>query len=79
MTIEIISPEKKIFSGEVHLVQLPGTIGSFEIMNNHAPTISTLESGRIKVISKEGDVQYFDINGGVVEVSKNIITVLADS
>jgi F-type H+-transporting ATPase subunit epsilon len=79
MYIEIVSPDKKIFTGEIHLVQLPGTIGSFEIMNNHAPIISTLEKGRIKIISPEGDVKYFEIEGGVVEVSKNVITVLTET
>lgn len=78
MYIEIVSPEKKVFTGDVHLVQVPGTKGSFEIMNNHAPIISTLEQGKMKIIDKEGEVQFFDIDGGIIEVSKNLITVLID-
>jgi len=79
MYIEIVSPEKKIFTGEVHLVQIPGTKGSFEIMKNHAPIISTLDQGRMKIIDQEGEVQYFDIEGGVIEVSNNNITILVDN
>ncbi len=78
MLLEIITPDKKIFSGEVSLVQLPGTDGSFEILNNHAPIISTLAKGKIKIIDAAKTTQYFEINGGVVEMQKNKIIVLAD-
>ncbi|MBI9036108.1 MAG: F0F1 ATP synthase subunit epsilon, partial [Bacteroidales bacterium] len=53
MTIEIITPEKSIFTGEAELVQLPGIDGSFEILNNHAPLISVLKTGKIKVMDRE--------------------------
>ena len=76
MILEIISPSEDIYSGTVHLVQFPGTLGSFEVMNNHAPLISTLEKGKIKVITDKGDVKYFDTDGGVVEVKDNKIMVL---
>lgn len=78
MFIEIISPDKKIFSGEVSLVQLPGTDGSFEVLKNHAPIISTLTKGKIKLIDLEKTMQYIEINSGVVEVRKNKIIVLAE-
>ena len=78
MYLEIISPDKKIFSGEVNLVQLPGTMGSFGIMHNHAPLISTLVKGKVKIIDPEKKTQFFEINGGVVEVQKNKIIILAD-
>ena len=78
MFLEIITPDKKIFSGEVSLVQLPGTDGSFEILKNHAPIISTLSKGKIKIINLEKATQFFDINSGVVEVQKNKIIVLAE-
>lgn len=78
MFIEIITPDKKIFSGEVSLAQFPGTDGSFEILNNHAPIISTLSKGKIKVIDSEKHTQYFEIKSGVVEVQKNKIIVLAE-
>jgi F-type H+-transporting ATPase subunit epsilon len=78
MLLEIITPDKKIFSGEVSLVQLPGANGSFEILNNHAPLISTLAKGKIKITDAAKATQFFEINSGVVEVRKNKIIVLAD-
>jgi len=76
--IEIVTPDTTIFEGEVSLAQLPGLDGSFEIMNNHAPLISVLKKGRIKLIDKQQLAQYFDVNGGVVEVLENKILVLAE-
>lgn len=78
MTIEIVTPDTTIFTGEVTLAQLPGLNGSFEIMRNHAPLISVLKKGRIKLIDPQKQVKYFDVNGGVVEVLKNKILVLAE-
>ena len=77
MYLEIITPDKRVFEGEVSSAQLPGTQGSFEVLNNHAPLISTLENGRIRVTSAAGNL-YFNVNGGVVEVLKNKIIVLAE-
>ena len=79
MHLEIITPEKSLYSGEVVLVQLPGKDGSFEILKNHAPIISILKKGTIKLRPCEGDDIFFEINGGVVECKKNVISVLADS
>ena len=78
MTLEIITPDKKIYSGQVKLVQLPGTSGLFEILNNHAPVISTLDKGKIKVEEESGQVLFFDVDGGIVENKDNKI-VLAES
>lgn len=78
MTIEIVTPDTTIFSGEITLAQLPGKDGSFEIMNNHAPLISVLKKGKIKLIDRQNMVQFFEVNGGVVEVLKNKILVLAE-
>lgn len=78
MLLEIITPDKKIFTGEVSLVQLPGTDGSFEILNNHAPIISTLAKGKVKIIDSEKNTRFFEIKSGVVEVLKNKIIVLAE-
>lgn len=77
MKLEIITPEKRLFEGPVKLVQVPGAKGSFEILNNHAPVISTLNRGKIKVIGENDSTQYFDIVSGIVEVKANIITILA--
>jgi F-type H+-transporting ATPase subunit epsilon len=78
MYLEIITPEKKIFAGEVKLIQVPGTSGSFAVLKNHAPIISTLETGRIKIENEEGEKTYFNIKGGVIEVKSNHIIVLAE-
>ena len=78
MLLEIITPETKIYEGEVKSVLLPGANGKFEILNNHAPIISTLTSGQIRIINKNDQREFFDINGGVIEMQNNNIIVLAD-
>ena len=78
MTLEIITPEKQLFNGEVNSVKFPGTIGEFEILNNHAPIISTLSEGEIRVITSENNTEKFSINGGVIEMQNNKIIVLAE-
>lgn len=77
--LEIITPEKILYSGEIQLIKLPGSLGYFEIMVNHAPLISTLMQGKIKVKETNGTLSYFDINSGLVEVSNNEIKVLVES
>lgn len=77
MTLEILTPDKKVFEGEVTSVTVPGTMGSFQILNDHAPIISTLEDGPVIIKSKINE-QTFMIKGGVVEVLKNKIIVLAE-
>jgi F-type H+-transporting ATPase subunit epsilon len=79
MYLEIITPEKKIFTGETDLVKLPGTNGSFEVLMNHAPTISTLMEGKIKVKEPNGNLIFFEIQGGIVEIKNNNIVILVDS
>lgn len=79
MHLEIITPDKKVFDGEVILIQLPGSKGSFTILNNHAPIISTLEAGTIKVQESSGKELFFKINGGVVEQLSNKLVVLVES
>ena len=78
MYLEIITPEETIFKGEIKLIRVPGTKGSFEVLQNHAPLISTLEKGEIKVIEKTDKERRFEINGGVIEVKDNKIIVLSD-
>jgi len=78
MILEIITPEKELFSGEVTSVQFPGTNGEFEILNNHAPIISTLSEGDIRIITSSNNTERFSINGGVIEMQNNKIIVLAE-
>ncbi|HEY0054470.1 MAG TPA: ATP synthase F1 subunit epsilon [Pedobacter sp.] len=78
MTLEILTPDKKVYEGEVTSVTVPGTAGSFEILNNHAPIISTLEDGKVIIRSSGKNEERFVIKGGVVEVVDNKITLLAE-
>lgn len=77
MHLEIITPEKKIFEGEVHIATFPGSDGSFQILNDHAPLVSLLKEGDVVYKSKEATSQ-IKITGGVVEVLKNKVILLAD-
>jgi len=79
MLLEIIAPDQKLYSGEVDLVQVPGSKGSFEILRNHAPIISTLEQGKIKIVDVKGGITFFEVNGGIIEVKNNKIIVLAET
>lgn len=78
MQVEILSPDKDLFSGTATLVSLPGKDGSLGILENHAPLITTLKKGTIKIETKESGTQTFEVNGGVVEVLKNKVIILAD-
>ena len=78
MYLEIITPDKKIFSGKVNYVQVPGDKGSFAVLEFHAPIISTLENGKIRI--KEGSTEsFFKISGGIIEVKDNNVIILAES
>jgi len=78
LVLEIITPEKKLFTGAIKIVKLPGTTGSFEIMENHAAIISTLGNGTVRVKELNGTVSSFEIEGGLVEVSDNEVKVLVE-
>lgn len=79
MHLEILTPEKKLFSGDVYGVQMPGVSGSFEVLEKHAPLISALKAGRLKVLKdKQQHSTYFDVQGGFVEVLNNKVTVLVE-
>ena len=80
MKVEVITPDSVLFIGDnVALVQLPGIDGSFEVLTNHAPLISVLRSGKIKIINKdEKEGHFIDIKGGVIEVLNNKVLILAE-
>ena len=91
MYLEIISPEKTLFKGEVESILFPGTYGDFQVLNNHAPIVSTLTKGKVTIIGKisieEGVKDKFeytdketilDIESGTVEMNNNQITLLVD-
>jgi F-type H+-transporting ATPase subunit epsilon len=79
MLLEIISPDKSLYSGEILSIRVPGSKGSFEILNNHAPIISTLEHGMINILEKSGNRTSFEVDGGVIEAKNNKIIVLAEN
>ncbi len=79
MFLEITTPDKTIFNEEVKLVELPGSKGRFVILHNHAPVISTLDEGTIRVVKFNGEEMRFKIDGGVVENKSNKIVVLVES
>ncbi len=76
MHLEILTPDKKVFEGEVKIVTFPGADGSFQVMDHHAPLISLLKHGRVEYKDIEG-TQNIEITGGVVEVLKNNVILLA--
>ena len=79
MVLEILTPEKKLFSGDVYGVQLPGVEGLFEVLERHAPLVSALKSGRLKILKdRSNHVAFYNIQGGFVEVLNNKVTVLVE-
>lgn len=79
MFLEIITPEKKIYEGEIKRIRLPGSKGLFEILRNHAPIISTLQNGTIRVIDEYDRRHTWKITGGIVENKENYVIVLLES
>ncbi|MFD1628578.1 ATP synthase F1 subunit epsilon [Pseudopedobacter beijingensis] len=79
MILEILTPDKKVFDGDITSVTVPGTQGSFEVLKNHAPIISTLDKGKVVVRTAANTEQKFSITGGVIEVINNKIILLAES
>lgn len=78
MTLEILTPEKKIFSGDVYGVQLPGISGSFEVLDKHAPMVSALKAGSLKVLTDKSSTAIYIIKSGFVEVLNNKTIVLVE-
>jgi len=78
MHLEILTPEHKVFSGNVYGIQLPGTEGSFEILENHAPMIASLGKGKMKILKDKHSTELYEINSGFVEVLNNHASVLIE-
>jgi len=79
MRIEIVTPDKRIFEGDIKSVRVPGKKGSFQVLKDHAPIVSTLDDGPVILVDPEGKETIFEISGGVIEVKANKIILLADS
>ena len=79
MHIEIITPDTTVFQGEIANVRVPGKKGSFQVLNDHAPIISTLEKGQVIMVSPSGEEKIYEIDGGVIEVKNNNIILLIET
>lgn len=77
LKLKIISPEKIVYNGEAESVLVPGALGSFEILNDHAPIISSLEHGKLEYTTSAGK-QELMVDGGFVEVQKNVVSVCVE-
>ncbi|NSW93152.1 MAG: ATP synthase F1 subunit epsilon [Bacteroidales bacterium] len=79
MKIEIITPESKIYEGDIKSVRVPGKKGSFQVLKDHAPIISTLDPGMVVIVDQSDKEILYEITGGVIEVKSNKIVLLAES
>jgi F-type H+-transporting ATPase subunit epsilon len=79
MKIEIITPDKKVFEGEIKSIRVPGKKGSFQVLKDHAPIISTMEKGPVIMVDLDGKETRYEIDGGVIEVKANKIILLSES
>jgi F-type H+-transporting ATPase subunit epsilon len=79
LNLEIITPEKVLYSANIGLLQLPGVNGSFTVLKNHAPIVSKLAQGKIRVIGKDGKESFFECEGGILECKNNKATILIGS
>lgn len=77
LKLKIVSPEKVVFDGDVESVTVPGTLGEFQILKDHAPLISLLDDGKLVYVNKDGE-HVMNISGGFVEVQKNTVSVCAE-
>ena len=77
LQLRIVSPEKVEYEGTVERVVVPGTMGQFEILNDHAPIISTLQNGTVEYVNSEGS-NLLKIQGGFVEVQKNVVSLCVE-
>lgn len=78
MKLEIVTPDRTLYSGLIDSLVVPGSTGEFMVLNNHAPIISTLSEGKIKIVNNKVGTKTINILGGIIQVKKNQIIVLAD-
>jgi F-type H+-transporting ATPase subunit epsilon len=77
--IEVLTPEGKVFSGNILSVTVPGSKGRFEVLNNHAPLLSSLNKGKVSIVKENKEEYKFDISGGFFEILNNQIALLAEN
>ncbi len=76
MDLIVLTPERKVYEGEVTLVKVPGVVGQFEVLKNHAPMVSALGEGNVRIVQKEGGEKTFKIEKGFIEVLRNEVALL---
>ncbi len=76
MELVVLSPEKEIFHGPVKSVKVPGSLGQFEMLENHAAIVSSLQAGEVRVIKADGSKVVWHVSGGFVEMLKNEVSLL---
>ncbi|HYF03885.1 MAG TPA: ATP synthase F1 subunit epsilon [Patescibacteria group bacterium] len=79
LTVEIVTPQQVEYSGRAESITVPGTEGPFQVLYNHAPIISSLEIGMIKIVDEHGMDKVFATSGGFAEVSHNKVSVIVES
>jgi F-type H+-transporting ATPase subunit epsilon len=77
MNLLILTPGKQIYNGQIKSVKVPGTSGQFEVLNGHAPIVSSLNAGKVRVIESSGNTKTFEIQKGFIEVINNEVSILA--
>lgn len=76
--LTLVSPERELFSGEVERVTLPGTLGSFTVLQQHAPIVSSLQAGKLTYVTPDGEEHTSEVQGGFMEMSYNTLSVCVD-
>ncbi|MCC5856141.1 MAG: F0F1 ATP synthase subunit epsilon [Idiomarina sp.] len=77
--LDVVSAEDQLFSGDVRFIQVTGSEGELGILPNHTPLLTALDPGMVRIETPEGDEEFFYINGGVMEVQPDVVTILSDT
>lgn len=77
--LDIITPDRKVYNDEIKLIQVPGSKAPFTVLRNHAPILSTLDEGRIRIVDKHNKEIFYQIEGGIIEVMNNKVIILAET
>lgn len=79
LNVDIVTPQKTIYSGKATSVSVPGRKSPFQVLFNHAPIVSTLDTGKVKIVTEENKELFYSTSGGFVEVRSNNISILVET
>ncbi len=79
MNVVVLTPDKEVYSGSIKSIKVPGVGGEFEVLKNHAPVVSSLGTGKVRIIDEAGTSKEFSITKGFIEVLNNEVSVLVES